>query len=475
MKTWTLTTTEVVGLSLVLAGHIVFAFLYQWLIPLGYGPDEPRHYGYIQHLILYKALPRLGDPSHPYYCHIDPRPPHAIGIHPPLYYVLLSPVYGLLAGRRIDHPNAAQTPFEPLPPSRSHFVQRVLRTCSLLMALGTLLFVARIALAFSCDFWWLLGVVGFVAWLPHFLLLSAVMNNDAVTILLGHLFLWLLVRQVLSPDASLSDAVRVGTLFGLLGLAKASALSWLPLLLAVTWLIARQVNPVQRFKVIVIALLTPALLCGWWYVRFYALYGRIMPIVKWTENPELLLHSPMELFSADAGRLTGRFLTGVVRSLWGQVDWFLLKPEHIAAWRQKFRTPKEAAYPFTELLWWLLLLLTLAAFVGWLIRTGQWWRERKWTSLHTAGAFLVAAFGLLLLALWHYTLFTHPGGYEGGRYLLPSIGAFAFLFWQGLFGLVPSRFRSALVLAVLTILLALNVGCVVNLSEFLNPLYASVK
>jgi hypothetical protein len=62
------------GLTIVLVGHIVFALTYQWLIPLGYGPDEPRHYGYIQHLVLYRSLPVLGDPSHPYYCHMDPAP-----------------------------------------------------------------------------------------------------------------------------------------------------------------------------------------------------------------------------------------------------------------------------------------------------------------------------------------------------------------------------------------------------------------
>jgi hypothetical protein len=91
---------------------------------------------------------------------------------------------------------------------------------------------------------------------------------------------------------------------------------------------------------------------------------------------------------------------------------------------------------------------------------------------HQAGAFLILGFVLLFLALMHYTLFTHPGGYEGGRYLLPSIGGFAFLFWQGLFGLVPERWRPALVCFVLALLLALNIGCVINLHNFLNSLYA---
>jgi len=467
------TGTLKVGLGILLFGHIALALVYQWLIPLGYGPDEPRHYGYIQHLVLYRSLPVLGDPNHPYYCHMDPRPPNAIGIHPPLYYAMLAPVYALLAGKRIDHPAANETPFPKLDPTRSKIVQHTLRTLSLVMAILTLFLVARTASLFSEDAWWLLGVFGFVAWLPHFLLLSAVMNNDTVTILLGHLFLLLLVRQTLAPGEPMRDAVWLGVVFGLLGLSKASALSWLPLLFVGAWQIAKRAPTPVRRQVLAAAIGLPALICGWWYVRFYALYGRIMPIVKWTENPELLLSSPADLLLRPGSWfLVWRFLTGVARSLWGQVDWFILKPEHVVAWRQKFGTPIEAAYPFTEPIWSLLTLLTVTALVGWLVGLGKWLGQRQWTQHHRAGLLLALGFVLLFLALMHYTLFTHPGGYEGGRYLLPSIGAFAFVFWRGLFALVPNRWRPILVAAVLAILLVLNTLCAFNLQAFLNPLYA---
>ncbi|MGQ9463297.1 MAG: hypothetical protein ACUVTP_09975 [Candidatus Fervidibacter sp.] len=462
------------GMVIVLAGHITFSLTYQFLIPLGYGPDEPRHYGYIQHLVLYRSLPVLGAPSHPYYCHMDPRPPNAIGIHPPLYYLLLAPIYASLAGQRIDHPAQNQTHFKPVPHSQSKFIQHTLRTVSLTMTLATLFFVTRTALIFSNDEWWLLGIFGFVAWLPHFLLLSAVMNNDTITILLGHIFLFLLARQTLNPGNPLKNAVLLGSVFGLFGLSKASALSWLPLLLVGTWQILKRMQPSQRWKGIAISIGIPVLLCGWWYARFYALYGRIMPIVKWKENPELLLQSPADLFlRQDAWLLVWRFLTGVARSIWGQVDWFILKPEHIIAWQRKFgETVAETAYPITEPLWLLLVLLTLCALSGWLMRFFKWICQREWTEKNKAGLWVCSGFVLLFLALMHYTLFTHPGGYEGGRYLLPSVGAFAFLFWQGLFFLVPKRWQPVIVVEVLVLLLVMNVGCIVNLSNFLNPLYA---
>jgi hypothetical protein len=109
---------------------------------------------------------------------------------------------------------------------------------------------------------------------------------------------------------------------------------------------------------------------------------------------------------------------------------------------------------------------------GWLVRLGRWWRNRQWTPKRLALAVLAAAFVLLYGALMHYTLFTHPGGYEGGRYLLPAIGAFSVLFWWGITALVPTHWHRPLIATVLALLVALNLCCAVNLHTFLNPLYA---
>jgi branched-subunit amino acid transport protein AzlD len=173
--------------ALLTIAYLAFACLYNALIPLGYGPDEAHHYGYIQHLVLYRSLPVLGPQDHPILCHRDPRPPMAIGIHPPLYYALLAPIYALIAGRRIDYPAEAarKTPFPLLPRLRSELVQRLLRSISLLMGLLTLLCLSRLVALLTDDAWRQFAVVGFVALLPHFLMLGAVMNNDNLAVLTG--------------------------------------------------------------------------------------------------------------------------------------------------------------------------------------------------------------------------------------------------------------------------------------------------
>lgn len=455
--------------------YLAFACLYNALIPLGYGPDEAHHYGYIQHLVLYRSLPVLGPQEHPILCHRDPRPPMAIGIHPPLYYALLAPIYALLAGRRIDYPaeEAKKTPFPLLPRWRRELVQRLLRSTSLLMGLLTLLCLTLLAALLTDDGWQQFAVVSFVALLPHFLMLGAVMNNDNLAVLTGHLFLLLLVRQIIRPSEPLREAVQLGCVGGAMLLSKASLLAWLPLLVWGAWQSARRLPTMMRWRAWLFALALPALLSGWWYVRFYLLYGRIMPIVRWTYEPQMLFLSPTELLARpEKWWLVWRFLSGAHRSLWAQVDWFLLKPEHVALWHQNFHTDFAAAYPVSEPIYALLVLLTVAMVVGWFVRLRRWWRKRQTTPRHIALLTLAVAFALLYGALMHYTLFTHPGGYEGGRYLLPSIGAFSVLFWWGITAIVPTRWHRPLIVIILALLIALNLCCAINLHTFLNPLYA---
>lgn len=462
-------------LVVVITTYIALALTYNAIIPLCYGPDENRHYGYIQHLVLYRSLPRLGPQNHPILCHMDPRPPFANAIHPPLYYALLSPVYRLLAGNRIDCPpgEAEKTPFTLLPPRRSMFVQHLLRGFSLLMGLISLWFVHRIARWLFDDAWQPLAVTGFVALLPHFLMLSAVMNNDTLTILLAHAFLFLLVRQVMQPSEPTGEAAALGLFGGAMLLSKASMLAWMPLLLFGAWHCHRRLPANRRWSAWALTIGLPALIAGWWYVRFYMLYGRIMPIVKWVYEADLLLWSPMDLLTRpDAWRLIWRFLAGSHRSLWSQVDWFILKPEHVAAWQKKFGTESAAFYPYSEMLYALLVLLTFAMLIGWGKRLVNWMHNRTWTPRRQAIVLLAAAFGLLYLALMHYTLFTHPGGYEGGRYLLPSIGAFSVLFWWGLMALAPEHWQRPLIVGVLVLLFVLNLLCIANQLTFTNPLYA---
>ncbi|MFA4043280.1 MAG: hypothetical protein HZRFUVUK_000045 [Candidatus Fervidibacterota bacterium] len=456
--------------------HISLSLVYNFVIPLGYGPDEPHHYGYIQHIVLYRSLPKLGPASHPYLCHRDPRPPNAIGIHPPLYYALLAPFYSLLADRKIDCtlPDASKVPFKLLPYERSKLVQRLLRLFSLLVSVATLWFVWQTSVSVFDENALIVSSVAFVAFLPHYLMISAVMNNDSLTTLTTHAFLYLLVRAFCAPLQPLVGSALLGIVSGLMFLSKASTLSLIPLIPIGAFAYGRNAKTgLARIISFLLPLFLPAVISGWWYLRFYVLYGRLMPIVKWTYEPYMLLNSPLDfLTDARSWALLWRFIKGAHRSIWAQVDWFIFKQEHGMRWSQFYGSINSAFYPYSEAVYLLLVLLTIAVLFGLLVRFAQWVRNIDWSEAYSARLILSTAFLLFYLALMHYTLFTHPGGYEGGRYLLPTIYPFSVIWWSGICGLVGKKHLSALAVCFIALLLLLNLLCIGNLVYFLNPLYA---
>jgi hypothetical protein len=141
-------------------------------------------------------------------------------------------------------------------------------------------------------------------------------------------------------------------------------------------------------------------------------------------------------------------------------------------WSQFYGSINSAFYPYSEAVYLLLVLLTIAVLFGLLVRFVQWVRNIDWSEAHSARLILSTAFLLFYLALMHYTLFTHPGGYEGGRYLLPTIYPFSVIWWSGICGLVGKKHLSALAVCFIALLLLLNLLCIGNLVCFLNPLYA---
>jgi 4-amino-4-deoxy-L-arabinose transferase-like glycosyltransferase len=70
--------------------------------------------------------------------------------------------------------------------------------------------------------WLALGAVSFVAFLPGFVTLSAVVNNDNLVIALSHLGVWQLIRMMHAPRR-VRDEILLGGILGLALLAKLNA------------------------------------------------------------------------------------------------------------------------------------------------------------------------------------------------------------------------------------------------------------
>jgi 4-amino-4-deoxy-L-arabinose transferase-like glycosyltransferase len=226
---------RVLGLGLLLLAYALLTNAYRAAIPMGEGPDEPGHIAYVSFLRAHGRPPRHGEVGEPLKQQVK---------HPPLYYAL-----GVLATWGQDDtgllfaPNpqfsvnfAHQSTFTAhrhtvaeLPPRapRYEFVED-LRRLSLWLGLITVLATVALALTIVPDGWaFALTAGAIVAFLPQFLFMSSVANNDALAIAAGSLTLLAAARVAVRPPRRRAF-IWLGLTAGLGLLAKLTTLAMLP-------------------------------------------------------------------------------------------------------------------------------------------------------------------------------------------------------------------------------------------------------
>ncbi|MCL4395452.1 MAG: glycosyltransferase family 39 protein, partial [Chloroflexi bacterium] len=226
---------ERLGLPAILCAFLVLAIGYSVVVPLGEAPDEVSHWAYVQYLVEHHSLPTpqgavLGE-SH----------------QPPLYYLLGAlttfwipqPAFEPIANPDFAFENA-ETPNLLLHTRREEFPYQgvplawhLLRLLSVVMGAVTVWTTWRIAREFLPDEPQIaLGAAAFVAFLPAFTFLSAVVNNDNLIVILSSLSVWQAVTLARRPWSA-RRAALLGVLLGLDALTKLSGL--------VVWLFAAAV------------------------------------------------------------------------------------------------------------------------------------------------------------------------------------------------------------------------------------------
>ncbi|MBI4786227.1 MAG: glycosyltransferase family 39 protein [Chloroflexi bacterium] len=224
-------------LALILATFIALALGYSVTIPLGEASDEVPHWAYVQYLRAHRELPKsegavLGE-SH----------------QPPLYYVIgalatfwiPAPDFPIIANPDfvLDDP---QTPNVLLHTRREAFpyrdvslAWRLVRALSIAMGAVTVWATWRLAREIFPEGEEIaLGAAAFVAFLPGFLAISAVVNNDNLIVMLASLTALQVVRIARRRLAwRWRDFLLLGVLLGLAPLTKLSGL--------VLWLFAASV------------------------------------------------------------------------------------------------------------------------------------------------------------------------------------------------------------------------------------------
>jgi 4-amino-4-deoxy-L-arabinose transferase-like glycosyltransferase len=430
----------------------ILGLIYNGVILLGYGPDEGRHMNYVKLLLNEGSLP---------YLEPDPAAPgrtreHAAAhsLHPPLYYAFLVPFYALLRGL----------------PGETEW--HVLRAFSVLFCVASMPLWYSIALQVSRQERWLARLaVAHIALLPIFGMTSGVINNDGATLFAVALFLWLLAVKF-PNDASIRSALIIGVCFGLAGLLKATSVLCNGIALLVYWWLQRDVVPFRSvifWKRAAIVAASVLVICGPWYGRNLALYGQFAGPIEYgyslVDNGILPRGGALVMMMHDNFPFVLRtVLWSIFYSLWSQKDWI---PETI----------RPAVYA-------VLCVYCLLAVAGLVIARTR--RDKSIEQLatpadagigawHRAGRMALwaplAALGINWLACVTIAVFKHWGWHEGGRYLLPSLGALGIVMalgWSGLIGI--NRLRHVFG-AWCVALLVLNGVAIYYLVTYLNPKY----
>ena len=219
-----------------LVGYLVAGGSFAYFTPPWQAPDEPAHYNYIAHIAITGTLPvlQMGDYNQEklaklldsnFLRRLPPTVLRYENYQPPLYYLLLTPIYWLSGGSLL-----------------------ALRLFGVMLGAVTIVFLyISLTLVFPGKTLIPLGAAAFSALLPMHMAMAAAVNNDGLAELLLMasmltLLLWMRQRFYGKP-AQRRHLLLLGVLLGLGMLTKIYAYLMLPLVVAavvvVTWLTPR--------------------------------------------------------------------------------------------------------------------------------------------------------------------------------------------------------------------------------------------
>lgn len=400
-------------LLIVLTVYVVFGTAFNWITPLGEGPDEPSHFHYIQYLARTWRLPVLRPGAEDNVT--------AEAYQPPLYYLLgaLLTYPWVRSEAALDfrprQPGEAKRPiFEHAPEaafpwSGGTAAWHLLRFYSLALGLVTLYCVHRGCRILHGQEWPAVVAVGYLALNPQFIYIHSLVTNDALATAAGSLLLLFIVDRSVAKRPV--DPIRAGLLITLAVLTKSSVAllcGGLALLFLRDWRKpgTRRAASIKR---ILICATIPAVLAGWWFIRNWMLYGDLLGISASMQNVSAN-HYPKPLTPLQFLRILPKVVLWTFRSSWGLFGWVgfelarrvynAIAIGHLIAWGR------------------LLVALRPSHLRAWVLPS------------------LLASGVTLWLGFCHYNTFTNQAGWQG-RLLFPASFLFALAFVEGWRRILP--------------------------------------
>ncbi|MCA9953788.1 MAG: DUF2142 domain-containing protein [Ardenticatenaceae bacterium] len=392
-------------LLLILISYLLVGGLYAAQVPDWQAPDEPAHYNYVRQLADGRfPIMAPGDYDQAYLDEIREAkfaPQYAVEAieyedwQPPLYYLLLTPIYLLTDGLLL-----------------------ALRLVSLLLGAGVIFLAYQTArLLFPQAEWVAWSTAVFVAFIPQHVAMLASVNNDSLSELLIALLLYLTLRWVTRDGIrKLGDDRRwligLGLVLGLGFLTKATVYLMAPVLgIVLLWQYWRTW---QRLFQAGVLLFAPAFMLGAiWWVRNIVIYGGLDILGK-AAHDSVVVGQPRTIDWIAQYGLNGtlqRFFQTTFNSFWGQFGWMAVPMNQPRA------------------IYILLLALVVAAVLGLLLY--------RFTTTQVPVQFRSRLPVLILWLVFLLTLTIHVGYnvtfvQHQGRYLFPALIPIALGFSLGL-------------------------------------------
>ena len=403
---------RVPAIALILIAFVVLATMYSQVVPLGEAPDEAPHFTVIRYIVQNGRLPSTEEEHEAF--------------QPPLYYLLGAGMTfwadydGYIIKANADF---SLEPGQPknllLHASDEAFPYRgwaltwhILRLMSVLCGavtiwatykLGLTLFPERPAIG--------LTMAALNAFIPEFLFMSGVVNNDNLAAMFAALLLLQIARLIRGRDDWITIS-SLGLLLGLGVMSKTSvAVTALPAGLALLYAVWKRerTNWGTIRRTLLWGLLVTAitlLLSGWWFVRNLTLHG---DLTGWT----FILETNALREGALTPKVLWWLLTGLFKSFW--LAWIGIE---LDAW-----------------LYWALLTLCLVSTAGLVrlfVRRNRLARN-TWVGLGLMALQITLGFGSLLQ--WTATVL----GTDQARLLYPALPALLLFLVLGPAQWIPTR------------------------------------
>jgi hypothetical protein len=423
-------------LAIVLVGYCALTVTYSLLTPAWEANDEPAHTANAEHILYNGTLyPLEFSSEYPVPNRLFKKRVLWFESHqPPLYYLLLA---GWQKALRIpafnpylldkssweggDPPGLIFSHDYDVYQHSQAITLRKLRLLSVIIGLVTVLLCYRTAeLAFNRPDV-AVSAAAFVAFLPKFIVISAVVTNDGLAIMLSALGLWLLLSHLQRAEqpgyASNLGSVALGLICGAAAITKLNTLPVSGLFLIA--LCFTRLPWGRRLAHIALFGAGFLLISGWWFKRNFDLYSDFLAekaSMIWVAKGVKHVIVPVDFSNLE--QLLDRYLNFAP-------SWFARGCWYDGSWNQFYPPP-----PWS----WSLLALAFLCLAVWLV---WWFRKRSAVDWRIQLSLLLTILGGAMAV----AIIAKNTQQAEGRVAYVGLTAFAIAVTRGAWQAAPSRYR----------------------------------